>query len=64
MLLLCPFLKPKSSNGSPKNVHANFVRHIKNIGFIWLYPIDLQNFAIILLLEFILSLKSYEIKLI
>ena len=29
----------------------------------WLYPIDLQNFAIILLLEFILSLKSYEIKI-
>ena len=27
------------------------------------YPIELQNFAIILLLEFILSLKSYEIKI-
>ena len=36
----------------------------KNIGFIWLYTIDLQNFAIILLLEFTLSLKCYEIKLI
>ena len=28
MLLLCPFLKPKLRNGSPKNAHANFVRHI------------------------------------
>ena len=27
------------------------------------YPIELQNFAMILLLEFILSLKSYEIKI-
>ena len=61
MLLLCPFLKPKSSNGSPKNAHANFVRHIKNIGFIWLYPIDLQNFAIILLLEFIHPLNPTKL---
>ena len=37
--------------------------YIKNIGFIWFYPIDLQNFVIILLLQFILSLKSYEIKI-
>ena len=28
MLLLCPFLKPESRNGSQKNAHANFVRHI------------------------------------
>ena len=28
MILLCPLLKPKSRNGSPKNDHANFVRHI------------------------------------
>ena len=27
------------------------------------YPIDLKNFVIMLLLEFILSLKSYEIKI-
>ena len=27
MLLLCPFLNPKSRNGSPKNAHANLVRH-------------------------------------
>ena len=28
ILLLCPFLKPKSRNESPKNARANFVRHI------------------------------------
>ena len=40
------------------------IQTLSDIGFTWLYPTDLQNFAIILLLEFILSLKSYEIKLI
>ena len=37
--------------------------YIKNISFIWIYPIDLRNFAIILLLEFIQSWKPYKIKI-
>ena len=57
--------KTKIEKWMPKKCPCKLCQtYIKNIGFIWLYPIDLQNFAIILLLEFILSLKSYEIKLI
>ena len=57
--------KTKIKKWIPKKCPCKLCQtYIKNIGFIWLYPIDLQNFAIILLLEFILSLKSYEIKLI
>ena len=61
MLLLCPFLKPKSRNGSQKNAHANFVKILALFEFI--RNPDLQNFAIILLLEFILSWKFCEIKI-
>ena len=31
-----PFSKIKLENGLLKNVHASFVRHIKNVGYIWL----------------------------
>ena len=57
--------KTKITKWIPKKCPYKFCQtYIKHIGFIWLYPIDLRNFAIILLLEFILSLNSCKIKLI
>ena len=57
--------KTKIKKWIPKKCPCKLCQtYIKNIGFLSLYPIDLQNFAMILLLKFILSLKSYEIKLI
>ena len=47
--------KTKIKKWIPKKCPCKLCQtYIKNIGFIWLYPIGLQNFAIILLLEFIL----------
>ena len=48
--------KTKIKKWIPKKCPCKLCQtYIKYIGFIWFYPIDLQNFAIILLLEFILS---------
>ena len=46
--------KTKIKKRIPKKCPCKLCQtYIKNIGLIWLYPIDLQNFAIILLLEFL-----------
>ena len=53
--------KTKIKKWITKNAHANFVKILALFEFI--RNPDLQNFAIILLLEFILSWKFYEIKI-